>query len=80
MFSKQAVIVRFWRQMEQYNSMFQTQPKPLLLPHSWAALVFKKAHTQNAEQLNRFADPFVRVSEGHRSAPKHTITPLYCKR
>ena len=50
-----------------------------LLPYSWAALVFKKAHTQSAELLNRFADPFVRDSEGHRRAPKHAITPLYCK-
>ena len=50
-----------------------------LLPYFWAALVFKKAHTQSAELLNRFADPFVRDSEGHRRAPKHAITPLYCK-
>ena len=59
--------------------MFQTQTALSLLPYSWAALVFKKAHTQNAEQLNRFADPFVRDSERHRLAPKHTTTPLYCK-
>ena len=50
-----------------------------LLPYSWAALVFKKAHTQSAELLKRFADPFVRDSEWHRRAPKHAITPLYCK-
>ena len=59
--------------------MFQIQSAPPLLPYSWAALVFKKAHTQSAELLNRFADPFVRDSEGHRLAPKHTTTPLYCK-
>ena len=59
--------------------MSQTQPALSLLPYSWAALVFKKAHTQNAEQLNRFADPFVRDSERHRSAPKHTTTSLYYK-
>ena len=45
--------------MEQYNNLLPTRPVPLLIPHSWTALVFKQLTQQNAEQLNRFACPFV---------------------
>ena len=67
-----AVKFYFWGQIEKYNGMSWIWSAPPLLPYSWAALVFKKAHTQSAEPLNRYADSFVRDSEGHRLFPKHT--------
>ena len=64
----------FWRQMEQYNNLLPTRLVPLLIPHSWAAFVFKQLIQQNAEQLNHWLPILWGIRRGTnrvRSTPLH---------